>query len=201
MTLAVYRGLAVVLLALGAALPADAQDERKAEVSLGYQMLTLKDEDDSETLGLGWYADLAGNIGPLFAVVVQVGGSYKSIENSATFNGFTGTVTADIKMHQFLGGVRLGPRGTAIEPYVELLAGAVNGSVDVSNSVVGGGQTIISQGSSDSSTDAAVQVGGGVTIWLSRSIGLRGALAYMRVIGEDEGTNVVRAAGGLTFGF
>jgi hypothetical protein len=200
MTLAPHRVLAVLVLALGIALPAYAQDERKAEVSLGYQLLTIVDEEN-ETFGRGWYGDVAGNLGPMFAVVFQVGGSYKSIENVATFNGLTGTVTADIKLHQFLGGVRVGPRSTAIAPYVEVLAGGVNGSVEASNSVVGGGQTIISNSSSDSSTDVAVQVGGGVTIWLSKGIGLRGALAYMRVMGEDGGGNIVRAAGGITFGF
>ena len=201
MMLAAYRGLAVVLLALGAALPAQAQGERSAEVSAGYQMLTLKEDDHSETLGLGWYADVAGNLGPVFAVIVQVGGSYKSIENSQTFNGFTGTVTADLKVHQFLGGLRVGPRGATIEPYVELLAGGVNGSAHVTSSIVGGGQTIISNSSSESSTEFAVQFGGGVTIWLRNGIGLRGALAYMRVVGEDEGGNIVRAAAGLSLGF
>ena len=199
MTHTPHRVLTVLVLALGSALPAHAQDERKAEVSVGYQLLTILDQE-SETFERGWYGDVAGNLGKVFAVVVQVGGSYDTIENVATFNGITGSVIADVKVHQFLGGVRVGPRGSAIAPYVELLAGGVNNSFEVSNTVVAGGQTIISNSSSDSSTDFAVQVGGGVTFWLSKGIGVRGALAYMRVTGED-GANIVRAAGGISFGF
>jgi hypothetical protein len=200
MRVAAYRGLGIALLALGTAVPASAQDERRAEVSVGYQMLTLKEDDESETLGRGWYADVAANVGPIFAVVVQVGGNYKTFEESQTFGGVTATVTADLTLHQFLGGLRVGPRGTTIEPYVEVLAGGVRGSADVSSTVTGLGQAL-SESSSESSTEFGLQLGGGVTIWLRNGLGLRGALAYMRVFGDGGGVNVVRAAAGLSFGF
>src|SRR5688572_7042785 len=200
MTLATYRGVAVVLLILGVAFPAHSQDERGAEVSVGYQMLTLR-QDDSETLGRGWYADVAANVGPNFAVVVQVGGNYETVDNVRTFDEFTGSVTADLTLHQVLGGVRVSLRSTAISPYVEVLAGGVKGTADSERSVTSGGHLRLFGGLSHSYTDVAVQFGGGVTIWLSRRVGLRGALAYMHVLGEDTGVNIVRAAGGITFGF
>jgi len=45
-----------------------------------------------------------------------------------------------------------------------------------------------------------MQFGGGVTIWLSKRVGVRGALDYLRITGEGA-ANVVRAAGGVSFGF
>jgi opacity protein-like surface antigen len=203
MTLAPFRSFAVLALALGAALPAHAQDDRKAEVSVGYQLLTFNDDelDVEETLSKGWYADVAGNLGPLFAAVVQVGGSYKTREESETFSGVTGTATASLKVHQFLGGVRVGPRRATISPYAEFLVGGINGSFDVSASVVTGGQTIFSTDESDSGTNFAMQFGGGVTMWLSENVGLRGSVGLIRLKGDDEDTNVFRAAGGISFGF
>ena len=85
MTLAWYRVPGILLLALGAAMPALAQDQRKAEVSVGYQLITFDGDDVDETFSRGWYADVAGNLGPIFAVVVQVGGSYKSFEETETW--------------------------------------------------------------------------------------------------------------------
>jgi hypothetical protein len=145
--------------------------------------------------------DAAGNIGPFFAAVVQVGGSYKTWEESETFSGVTGTATASLKVHQFMGGVRVGPRRTAISPYAEFLVGGINGSFDVTASVVSNGQTVFSTDESDSGTDFAMQFGGGITIWLSRSIGIRGSVSVIRLNGDDDSTNIVRTAGGISFGF
>lgn len=201
MTLGWYRVSGIVLLALGASMPALAQDERKAEVSAGYQLITFNGDDVDETFSRGWYADVAGNIGPIFAVVVQVGGSYKSFEETETFAGVTSTVTASLKLHQFLGGVRVGPRHKSVSPYAEFLVGGVNGSADVEGSVVGGGQTLFSSSESDSSTELALLFGGGVTIWLNEGVGIRGSVGYMRIMADDAGSNIIRVAGGVTFGF
>jgi hypothetical protein len=196
-----FRVLALLVLIMGASLPAYAQDERKAEVSFGYQLLSLREDGANETLGKGWYADVAGNVGPIFAVVFQVGGNYKTVEESATIAGVTSTFKADLKLHNFLGGVRVGPRHTAFSPYAEFLVGGVNGSVDAEGSVVGGGTTIIGGSSSDSSTEFAMQFGGGVTIWLSKAVGVRGSIGYLRINGDGDDANVVRATGGISFGF
>jgi opacity protein-like surface antigen len=206
MTLRPYRVLAVVCLALAIAVPSYAQDQRAVEVSFGYQLLSLRIDDEDETFALdetlnkGWYADFAANIGPLFAAVAQVGGSYKTSEESETIGGVTATVTADLKVHNFLAGVRVGPRRSAISPYAEFLVGGVRGSVDLSASVTGAGAPI-SFNESDSGTDFALQFGGGVTAWLSRNVGIRGSLGYLRLIADEGGTNVLRATGGVSFGF
>ena len=196
-----YRVAGILLLTLGAALPARAQDERKAEISGGYQLLTLHEGEVDETLGTGWYADVAGNFGPIFAVVVQVAGNYKSYGQDETINGFHAVVDAQLKVHTYLAGVRVGPRQARVSPYAEFLIGGATASVDVSSTVTNNGQTIFSNSSSESGTDVAMQFGGGVTIWLSKRVGVRGAVGYLRVWGDEDEANAVRVAGGVTFGF
>jgi hypothetical protein len=196
-----YRAAGILLLTLGAALPAHAQDERKAEISGGYQLLTLHEGEVDETLGTGWYADVAGNFGPIFAAVVQVAGNYKSYGQDETINGFHAVVDAQLKVHTYLAGVRVGPRQARVSPYAEFLIGGATASVDVSSTVTNNGQTIFSNSSSESGTDVAMQFGGGVTIWLSKRVGVRGAVGYLRVWGDDDEANAVRVAGGVTFGF
>jgi len=196
-----YRVAGILLLALCAALPAHAQDERKSEISGGYQLLTLHEGEIDETLGTGWYADVAGNFGPIFAVVVQVAGNYKSYGQDETINGFRAVVDAQLKVHTYLAGIRVGPRQARISPYAEFLVGGATASVDVSSTVTNNGQTIFSNSSSESGTDVAMQIGGGVTIWLSKRVGVRGAASYLRVMGDGDGANAVRVAGGVTFGF
>jgi opacity protein-like surface antigen len=198
-----YRVAGLMLLTLGAALPVHAQDERKVEISAGYQLLTFHEEDVDvdETLGKGWYADVAGNIGPLFAAVFQVSGNYKSYGQDETFDGnIRAVVDAQLNVHTYMTGVRVGPRHAKISPYGEFLVGGVTGSVEITSLVTSGGQTIFSSSDSESGTEFAMQFGGGVTIWLNERIGVRGAVGYLRVMGDGDG-NVVRVAGGVSFGF
>ena len=196
-----YRAAGILLLTLGAALPAHAQDERKAEISGGYQLLTLHEGEVDETLGTGWYADVAGNFGPIFAVVVQVSGNYKSYGQDEIFNGIRAVIDAQLNVHTYLGGVRVGPRQAKISPYAEFLIGGATASVDVSSTVTSNGQTIFSNSGSESGTDVAMQFGGGVTIWFSNRVGVRGAASYLRVWGDDDEANAIRVAGGITVGF
>ncbi len=180
---------------------AAAQDAPKIEVSAGYQMVGFKSGLD-ETLPVGWYADVAGNLGRYFAAVFQVGGNYKTISESQTIAGITGSATAKLRVHEFLGGVRVkaAPTG-AVTPFAQLLVGGVNGSADVTGSVTGGGTTIFSSSASDSSTDLGIQVGGGVNFRLTEGLGLRAAADYLRLFSDDEGVNGFRVAVGAVFPF
>jgi len=196
-----YRVAGILLLALCAALPAHAQDERKSEISGGYQLLTLHEGEIDETLGTGWYADVAGNFGPIFAAVLQVSGNYKSYGQDEIFNGIRAVIDAQLTVHTYLGGVRVGPRQAKISPYAEFLIGGATASVDVSSTVTSNGQTIFSNSGSESGTDVAMQFGGGVTIWFSNRVGVRGAASYLRVWGDDDEANAIRVAGGITVGF
>jgi hypothetical protein len=101
------RTLAFCLALMGVAPPALAQSSPRVELSGGYQFVNFSLNGDSESMSKGWYADVTGNLTSMFGVVFQVGGNYKTFEESLTFGGITATATADLDVHQFLGGIRL----------------------------------------------------------------------------------------------
>ncbi len=189
------------LVAVGIARPAAAQTTPNAEVSAGYQLLNLSFDDESQSLSTGWYVDVAGNLNRLLGVVVEVGGSYKSIEESATIAGISASASADVKVHQFMGGVRLNSRkNRTVIPFGQVLAGAVNGSLSVSGSATVGGETLFSTNAEGSGTDLAMQFGGGVTIGLTETIGVRVGADYMHIFADD-GPNVFRFVAGIAVPF
>ena len=118
---AMIRSLLLTVAALGAALPAAAQTPR-IEVSGGYQFLNVSADLESidtgdipvrnvdHSLPAGWYVDLAGNLNRHFGVVFAMGGNYKSTTESATFGGLTASASVDLKVHEFMGGVRYSSR-------------------------------------------------------------------------------------------
>jgi hypothetical protein len=104
------RVMVFCLAAIAMAVPASAQTVPKVELSGGYQFLNFSLSGANEAMPAGWYFDVAGNLTSMLGVVFQVGGNYKSFEESATIGGITATAAADLKVHDFLGGVRLNLR-------------------------------------------------------------------------------------------
>ena len=152
-------------------------------------------------MGKGWYFDVAGNLTPMLGVVFQVGGNYKTFEETVTASGITATATADLKVHEFLGGMRLNARSaSAVVPFLQVLAGGVNGSAEVSASTTIPGQPPIAFSQEDSSTNFALQLGGGANFGLSESVGLRVGADYLRIFEEDSGANLFRFYAGISFG-
>jgi len=168
-------------LIIGLAAPAMAQSSPKTEVSVGYNFLHLPDEN----IPGGWYADVAGNVTPMFGIVGQVTGNYKTIDEGGT--------SIDAKLHTFMAGVRVNGRlAGGVVPFVQVLGGAArtSGSTDVVGVTV-----------SDSTTDGALQLGGGVKFAPGGRIGLQVGADYLRIFTEGSGTNAYRVAAGVTFGF
>jgi opacity protein-like surface antigen len=191
----------------GTAVPASAQSVPKVEVSGGYQFLNFSAEDAfstedvSESMPVGWYFDVAGNLTPMLGIVFQMGGNYKTFEESATFAGITATATADLKVHEFLGGVRLNLRfNSAIVPFGQVLVGAINGSVEVSASTTIPGAPPITFNEEDSSTNFGLQVGGGVNFGLTDAFGLGVGADYLRLFVDDAGANLFRFHAGVVIG-
>ena len=62
---------------LGVASASSAQEVPRAEFSAGWRLLNVPDAfgGDSETLPVGWYADIAGNLNRAFAVVADLSGN------------------------------------------------------------------------------------------------------------------------------
>jgi hypothetical protein len=175
------------------ALPAAAQTFPRTEISGGYQFVTFSVEDENESIPKGWYFEVAGNLNPMIGLVFQVGGNYKTFEESVTVGGGTFTAEADLDVYQFLGGVRLNARANPrLVPYGHVLAGGINGSVELTTTSTIPGIPTFSQ--EDSSTNFGVVVGGGVNFGISERTGIRFGVDYLRIFAEDEGdgSNVFR---------
>jgi hypothetical protein len=198
-------------LVLAVSAPALAQDVPRGDFSVGYQLLNVsvpvdptvaQGIDTSQTLPVGWYFDVAGNISPMFGVVFQVGGNYKTIEQTVTVQGVTATGSVGLSVHQFMGGLRVNARGNpAVTPFGEVLAGAMSASADVSVSVTGPGGTLFETSETVSGTDFALGFGGGVDIRTSDRFGIRASASYIRIFGEDDGVNAFRLGVGVVFPF
>ena len=149
----------------------------------------------------GLVLDVAGNLTSMLGVVFQVGGNYKSLEESASIGGITARATADLKVHDFLGGVRLNLRSNkAIVPFGQVLAGGFNGSVKASASATIPGQAPIAFDEEDSGTDFGIQAGGGVNFGLTDTIGLRAGADYLHVLAPGDGAHLFRFHVGVAIG-
>ena len=195
------RVLACCLAAMAIAVPASAQTVPKVELSGGYQFINFSVNGANEALPVGWYFDVAGNLTPMLAVVFQVGGNYKTFDESATIAGITATASADLKVHEFLGGVRLNLRSNkAVVPFGQVLVGAFNGSVKVSASATIPGQAPITFDEEASGTDVGIQAGGGVNFGLTDTVGLRAGADYLNVYVEGDGAHLFRFHIGVVIG-
>ena len=128
----------------------------------------------------GWYADVAFNVSPKFAIVGEAGGTY----HNDAISRVSGTVTFDesveIKFHTFMGGVRVrAPQLEWLVPFGQVLFG---GERDMSTSE----RTITFRNSAPSrslrETDFSNPVLGldaGVTI-AAGSVGGRASVGYVR---------------------
>ena len=183
------RVLGLCLAVLAVSVPVAAQTTPRTEISGGYQFVTFSVDEESESLPKGWYFDVAGNVSPMFGIVFQVGGNYKTFEESVTLGGGTFTATADLKVHEFLGGVRLSARDNPkLVPYGQLLVGGINGSIELTTTSTIPGVPAFSE--EDSSTNFALVLGGGVNFGVAESVAIRFGVNYLRIFEEDAGSNV-----------
>jgi opacity protein-like surface antigen len=171
--------LMLVLLIVAVAAPAMAQTP-SVEIGVGYSY--LRDEEIDESLPLGWYADIAGNISDSIGLVGEVGGNYKTISDDDP------DLDLDVKLsvHTAMGGVRLTRRGDGANIYLQVLAGAARGTVKF-------------QGVSESTTDFAVQPGVGIEFRVGDSMRLRIGGDYRKIFSEGEKATQWRATAGLVF--
>ena len=192
------RVLGLCLTALSAALPVAAQTAPRAEVSGGYQFLNLSVEGEGQSLGKGWYADVAGNLNRYLGIVFEVGGDYKTINASEIFLGVRGTAALDLRVHEFMGGVRVSARPNAtVVPFGQFLVGGANGSAKVTGTATVGGVTLASFSEEFSGTDFALQVGGGMNLLVTDKVGVRVGMDYLRIFDDEGGGNVFRFGAGI----
>lgn len=174
------------LIVIGIARPAAAQDAPKGELSGGYQFFSGKGEGEDEEwekFPKGWYVDVAGNATNSVGIVGQVSGNYKHFDDD----------DFDFKIHTFMVGVRGSSQGQ-VRGFGQFLVGGAN--------LKGGDNT-----DSVSETDLAIQLGGGVNVMGSGSVGLRVGADYLRIFAKDDGdlsggedVNGFRFVVGVVFG-
>lgn len=171
-----FRVLLMLALVLGRFVaPASAQEAR-VELSGGYQLVSLEPGHDTQTLRAGWYVDLGWNLTPVFAIVGQVGGNYRSrdlLGNELRFS-----------MHEFMGGIRASSRAnTGVVPFGHALVGPVRASLRFMDERV-------------SVTKLALQVGGGADWRLTQRFGIRVGADYLRIFNGQEGRDIGDLSGG-----
>jgi hypothetical protein len=175
-----YVSAVLVAMAMMIASSSSAQAQTRSEFSAGYQVTHVPDL----TLPAGWYADISVPLVPMFNVVGEVSGAYKS-ESLAG-------VSTTAKLHTFLGGVRFTGRGTpTVVPFGQVLIGAAKLNFGVNAA----GASILS----GSDTEFALQLGGGVNVMASPRVGVRAGVDYRRIFTVDE--NEVRFAFGIVLPF
>jgi opacity protein-like surface antigen len=191
-----------IVAVLGFSASSHAQTAPRAEFSAGWRLLNIPDAvgTESETLPLGWYADVAGNLTRTFAVVGEVGGNYKNFNDVLAQLGANVNVDVNVNVHTFMGGVRFSARqNPAFTPYVQALFGLAHAKTDVEGRVTVGSQTIsINQSMSDS--EFAFDADGGVNLRLSDALAVRVGAGYLRVGGNDGG-NAFRFGAGVVIPF
>ena len=132
----------------------------------------------------------------------QAGGNYETEKETFSFDEVVVTGTAHLKVHQFLGGMRVsGRQNRTVTPFGQFLVGAFHISVSGEATATVGGQTMTSSSDGESTTKFALQVGGGVNIMLSKKIGVRAGADYLRIFDKDTDVNAIRIAVGAVFAF
>ena len=180
---AVALVVALSLLALVA--PASAQETPTLEVSAGYAF--LRDLTSEIDLPAGWFVDVTGNVTDLLGIVGSVRGNYRF---DTDFQTVFGTSQYDVDVHTFAAGPRFSFRANEnAVPFVQVLFGAARTGFSRSG-------TSLSQ----RSTDLFLQVGAGVNLRLTDSVGLRLGGEYGRGITDLDEPHGFSMLAGVVFG-
>ena len=191
---------------VGVADPAAGQNTDRGDISAGYQFINVFPVNgaDNQAFPGGWYVGFSGNLTRSIAAVAEIGGNYKALPTTETHGTTTVTYSIDLRVHEFMGGVRLRSRGrSAVTPFGQVLVGAAELTAVGSTWTSIEGPPPYSPGS-DSHVHFAFQAGGGINVDLTKTLGVRVGADYLRVFAHDylpADLNVFRLVTGLNFGF
>lgn len=199
------RRLATLVLMVLVVTGGTALAQDRPEVSAGWRLLHISgsdaddisgDEDDGVNFPKGWYFDVAVPITPMFSIVGDIGGNYKSETESFTEQGVTFTGTAKANIHTFLGGIRLrAGENPRVSPFAQILFGAARATASV-EATVGGAPLIDFE---ESGTEAAMSLGAGVNL-AAGSLGVRVQAEWLKILEDDSG-NAFRFGVGIVIPF
>jgi hypothetical protein len=150
------------------AVTALAQVPRLADASAGYQWQRVSDSgcngaNCSDSLPLGWYVDASGRLPWTLSWVAQADGSYR--------NDAFGSPGFNFKVHTIGGGVRVNTGIGSLNPFAQVVAGAMHASL-------AGSSGALSASASD--TVVMLDLGGGVTVPWTAKWAVRGSVGYRR---------------------
>ncbi len=148
-----------------------AQSGPSADFAFGY--VYMHDNDLDTGFPAGWMVSAAGHVTSWFAIVGEVGGSYKTVSGSPA--------DVSLSLHTFSFGPRFGvTERSPISPFVQVLFGIGHGSVGLS----GTNASVVFTGN-----DFLVQPGVGIDFNASNSAALRleGDIRALQSNGESHG--------------
>ena len=169
-----------------------------AEVSGGYVYMRDLSEDipghDGVSFPKSWY--FSGGVNPTeyFGLVGEISGSHKN-NLDFTIEGYN--ITNRVQIYTFLAGPRFFHRFGRVVPYAQVLTGVAHGRVKTTMPAEFGLNAL-----KTSSTNVAVQPGGGITLLLTNNVGLRAAADYRSIVdfvtdAKNDYNNQFRVAGGF----
>jgi hypothetical protein len=184
-----------------------AQDTSRGELSAGwrYYHVTLSSVVDPIELETpndypeGWYADVAVNLSPMFAIVGEAGGTYQSDDMSRTAGALSVSESADLTFHTFMGGVRVrAPQVPWFVPFGQVLFG---GERDTSTNErrVTVFQTTSTTNREATSSNPVLGLDAGVTV-TAGVIGVRVSVGYVRFF-DSADADALRVNLGAAFRF
>jgi hypothetical protein len=167
----------------GAAAPVSAQTMRTPTVdaSIGYQVLHLPDE----TFPVGWNVDVSRAMTDVWRLVGEFGMSHDDQTD--------GGVSGNLNYYHFGAGPRMTGHAGRVQPFVQVLGGAVHTRADL----------VLANSGAFSDNDWAfmLQPGAGISIPVGNVVSVIGQADYRRVFFEEEGDNEFRVSFGVRFAF
>ena len=186
-------GLLIAGIWLVAAGSAFAQDTSRGEVSAGwrYYHATISSIVRPVLLQIpndypkGWYADVAVNASPKFAIVGEVGGTCQSDDSDTTSGSVTIQEALDVSFHTFMGGVRVrAPQNAAFVPFGQVLFGGERNTSEFerTTTVI---QNVFTTRLDGGTSSAVLALDAGVTAAVG-PIGVRASVGYARFFSEAD---------------
>jgi hypothetical protein len=189
---------------------AHAQDTSRGEFSVGWRFYhaaissfirPLDPALATNDYPKGWYADVALNLSPKFAIVGEVGGTYHRDEITQEFGFSSSEESSEATFHTFMGGVRVrAPQNAAFVPFGQVLFGGEHDSSADERTTrftfTPNPSTIARESSTSSpvlALDAGVTAAAG---WL----GVRASVGYVRFF-TDADADALRVNVGAAFRF
>lgn len=174
----------------------------RVDFSAGYSFVRdFNDVVDADgfNIPLGWYASGGVNLTHWFGLVGEATGSYRDSAFGRDF-GSGYSFDSDVRQYTLMGGPRFFYQKGRFAPYAQVLAGAAHARERThwaSGSIGRGTDTSVE-------TFMALQPGGGLTVFLTESVGVRLAADYRSILndngaGVNEAKRQFRVASGLTF--